>query len=102
METIEVTIPLDWLGGQSLSPDQLREALKLGLAELQLQQYDQQGHRQKIQQTLIAGGLSRVPAERLSASTSPLSPERRQTLAERFAAGGPLSDLIIEERSDRL
>ncbi|MCB0196166.1 MAG: hypothetical protein KDJ65_29715 [Anaerolineae bacterium] len=102
METIEVTIPVDWLAGQSLSPDQLREALKLGLAELQQRQSDQRSHRQQVEQALIAVGLSHAQADKPPLPAPSLSPERQQHLAERFATGGPLSDVIIEERSDRV
>lgn len=94
METIDITIPTEWLGDRSPNPDELREALQLGLAELD------QRHRQRVRRALIAAGLSKSIAA--SRSISSLSPERRKELAERFAAGGPLSDLIIEDRADRI
>jgi len=56
-------------------------------------------HRRRVRDALTAAGLS-LPAPP-SAAPSTLTSERRAELARRFAAGGPLSDLIIAEREER-
>lgn len=97
MDTITITIPKNWLGEQILSPEQLRQALFLGLQ--QLQQSPSASARLQIQQAFTTAGLSlnNAPATPLKAIT----PSRRAELAQLFATGGPLSDLIIAERAER-
>lgn len=50
-------------------------------------------HRRLVREALIAAGLS-LPVTPLPAAR-PISDERRSELAQRFAAGCPLSELII-------
>ncbi len=57
-------------------------------------------HRQRVRRALHAAGLS-LPAPDASSPQVPLSQERRDELARLFATGQPLSEVIIEERSDR-
>jgi predicted DNA-binding antitoxin AbrB/MazE fold protein len=57
-------------------------------------------HRRKAEAALIGAGLLQ-PQLATSMTRSPLSPERREELARRFAKGGPLSEIIIEEREGR-
>lgn len=56
-------------------------------------------HRRRVREALTAAGLS-LPAPP-PAALSTLTRERRAELARRFAAGGPLADLIIAEREER-
>jgi hypothetical protein len=43
-----------------------------------------------------------LPPEPLPASHVPVTPERRAELARKFSVGRPLSELIIEDRDDRV
>jgi predicted DNA-binding antitoxin AbrB/MazE fold protein len=56
-------------------------------------------HRRQIQAALVAAGLS-LPTSSPTASRE-ISAERREELARRFAAGQPLSELIVAEREGR-
>ena len=56
-------------------------------------------HRQQVQAALTTAGLSQ-PASNAPSSTR-LSPERRAALAQIFAAGQPLSEVILQEREGR-
>lgn len=99
MNTINLTIPADWLDGATLSTNELRQALKLGLAQLKEQSTGVAEHRRQLQQAMIAVGLS-LPTSDALPNTPPISSERRQELAQRFAVGEPLSELIIKERDN--
>lgn len=57
-------------------------------------------NRRRVREALVAAGLSLLTPDSPPVSSS-LSAERREELARLFAAGGPLSELIIEEREDR-
>jgi len=57
-------------------------------------------HRRRVREALVAAGLS-LPTSGASVSPSPISAERREELARLFAAGRPLSELIVEEREGR-
>ena len=54
-------------------------------------------NRRRVHEALVAAGLS-LPTPDIPPVSSPLSAERREELARLFAAGRPLSELIIEER----
>ena len=57
-------------------------------------------HRNQVRQALVTAGLS-LPTPASPFPAMRLSEEQRAALAERFASGGPLSELIIEEREGR-
>lgn len=57
-------------------------------------------HRHQVREVLVAAGLS-LPTPPVPPATSPISAERREELAHLFAAGRPLSEIIIEEREGR-
>jgi predicted DNA-binding antitoxin AbrB/MazE fold protein len=57
-------------------------------------------HRRQVHEALVAAGLS-LPASSSPSVSSPISAERREELARLFAAGRPLSELIVEEREGR-
>ena len=64
---------------------------------VRLESTDTAEHRRRVRETLVAAGLS-LPTPDAPPAASPISAERRDELAQRFAAGRPLSELIIEER----
>jgi len=57
--------------------------------------------RERILSILEASGLL-LPPEPLPPFHEPLSPEERAELAEKFSVGRPLSEIVIEEREDRV
>jgi hypothetical protein len=57
-------------------------------------------HRRRVDEALVAAGLS-VPEMFCPPISGPISAERREELARRFAVGRPLSELIAEEREGR-
>lgn len=57
--------------------------------------------RRRVHEVLVAAGLVLPRTEADLAMPEPLSSERREELAALFAAAGPLSTLIIEEREER-
>jgi hypothetical protein len=57
--------------------------------------------RERILQILEASGLL-LPSEPLPASHRPLSAEGQAELAHKFSVGRPLSEIVIEERADRV
>ncbi|MEW5958022.1 MAG: hypothetical protein AB1801_09885 [Chloroflexota bacterium] len=57
--------------------------------------------REQILQLLEEAGLL-APPEPLPTDYRPLSPETRQALSEKLGRGQPLSEIIIEERADRV
>lgn len=61
---------------------------------------DAADHRRQVREALVTAGLS-LPSLPPPPASSPISAERREELARLFAAGGPLSELIIEEREGR-
>jgi predicted DNA-binding antitoxin AbrB/MazE fold protein len=56
-------------------------------------------HRLRVREIMIAAGLSLSDAP--AAPSSPISAERCEELATRFATGQPLSELLIAEREGR-
>lgn len=57
-------------------------------------------HRRRVASALLNAGLSLSPSP-TSYIAQPISAERREELAQLFATGGPLSELIIAEREER-
>jgi hypothetical protein len=57
--------------------------------------------QERVLQILESAGLL-LPPEPLPSSYVPLSPEERAELARKFSVGRPLSEIIIEERVDRV
>ncbi len=57
-------------------------------------------HRRRVHEALVAAGLS-LSTPPAMPEAKPLSAERREELAQILAAGGPLSEVIIEEREGR-
>jgi hypothetical protein len=100
METINISIPVDWLPEQPPTSAELREALRIGLLQLRRQQTSRGQHRDQVRQALSRAGLAYPYSQ--SQVQPPLSSEQRQALAQRAAAAAPLSDVVIADRADRL
>ncbi len=56
-------------------------------------------HRRRVHEVLVAAGLS-LPRPTVPPDVKPLSAERREELARRFATDQPMADLIREEREE--
>ena len=57
--------------------------------------------RERVLQILEAAGLL-LPVEPLSSSHKPVSPQEQAELSRKFSVGRPLSEIVIEERRDRV
>lgn len=57
--------------------------------------------RARLLQVLDQAGLL-APSEPLPADFKPLSPQEKQVLSRKLSVGCSLSDLIIEDRADRI
>jgi predicted DNA-binding antitoxin AbrB/MazE fold protein len=55
-------------------------------------------HRDQVNQALVKAGLSRPSTDTTTHAATQLSPERREELARLFSIGGPVSELISEDR----
>lgn len=83
-----------------LTPLQLPERTCIRIRLEQVATEGAQELRRQVQEVLAAAGIITMPP--IAPQTPPsLSPERREELALKFSVGGPLSELIIEERQKR-
>jgi adenylylsulfate kinase-like enzyme len=94
--TITVTIPSEWLPDDTVDQDELRQALKLGLAQLR-QQKANAGRTEQANQALLSTGrvhhlstLSAMDEERASERQSP--PD---------LPGTPVSEVLIAQRREK-
>lgn len=62
---------------------------------------DRPAHRDQVNQAMIKAGLSLRSVDTTAAAATQLSPERREELAQLFLVGGPVSELIGEDREGR-
>jgi predicted DNA-binding antitoxin AbrB/MazE fold protein len=62
---------------------------------------DHPAHRDQVNQALVKEGLSLPSIDTTARSATRLSPERREELARLFSVGGPVSELISEDREGR-
>ena len=58
-------------------------------------------HRDQVNQALVKAGLSLPSIDTTAPAATQLSPERREELAQLFSVGGPVSELISEDREGR-
>ncbi len=94
METITLTIPTAWLKGQTLSQDELRQALQLGLDQLHHRQQAAQESAETVIETLLhTGRVKHLTFSPDEAETAPVDRQPPPTLA-----GPPLSDILIAQR----
>jgi hypothetical protein len=94
--TITVTIPSEWLPDDTIDQNELRQALKLGLAQLR-QQKTNAGRTEQTVQVLLGTGrvhhlspLSMMDEER--ASDRQLPPD---------LPGTPVSEILIAQRREK-
>jgi predicted DNA-binding antitoxin AbrB/MazE fold protein len=82
-----------------LSPLELTEHSKVEITVFEIsQERDQQSHREKVDKALADAGLLSTARGTNDGASLPLSAERRQELADLFSVGGPVSDVINEDR----
>ena len=93
METITLTIPTDWLKGQTLNQDELRQALQLGLDQLHRQQSVQERAENVIEALLSTGRVRHLTSLPREVETTPVERQPPPTLS-----GPPLSDILIAQR----
>jgi predicted DNA-binding antitoxin AbrB/MazE fold protein len=62
---------------------------------------DSPAHRNQVNQALVKASLSLPSIDKTARSATRLSPERREELARLFSVGGPISELISEDREAR-
>jgi hypothetical protein len=93
MNTITLTIPSNWLEGETLSQDELRQALKIGLAQLRQQQITQETEARVVQAFLNTGRVRHL---------STVLPDSEESNAERQPPpelpGPPVSEILIAQR----
>lgn len=97
MNTIELTIPANWLEELSLEQDDLRQALMLGLTQLRQQRTARDASTRVVQVLLSTGRvrhLSTAPMEKEGVDTSRQAPP---TLP-----GLPVSEILIGQRRGEL
>ena len=58
-------------------------------------------HRDQVHQAMVDARLSVPVSDPTVHSVTPISAERREELARLFSTGGPVSDLISEDREGR-
>jgi predicted DNA-binding antitoxin AbrB/MazE fold protein len=84
-----------------LSPLELPEHSQVEIDIHKVDSADRLAHRDQINQALIKAGLSLPSINITTRSATRLSPERREELAQLFSIGGPISELISEDREGR-
>ena len=62
---------------------------------------DRSAHRDQVNQAMVKAGLSLPPIDTTVPAATQLLPERREELARLFSVGGPVSELISEDREGR-
>src|SRR5215208_5283070 len=62
---------------------------------------DRPPHRDQVNQALVKAGLSPPSIDITARDATQISPERREELAQLFSVGGPISELISEDREGR-
>jgi predicted DNA-binding antitoxin AbrB/MazE fold protein len=60
-----------------------------------------QAHRDQVNQALVKAGLSLPTIDITSPAATHLSPELREEPARLFSVGGPIAELISEDREGR-
>jgi len=97
MNTITLTIPTEWLEGLSLNPNELRQALKLGLAQMRQQQAVQDIAPRVIQALLSTGRISHLPDSALEDQQT--TPDRQEPPT---LPGPPVSEILIFQRRGKM
>lgn len=92
-DTIQLTIPAQWVQDLPIDQDQLRQALMLGLDQLRQQQTTNTVKSRVIQALLQSGRVHRLAA---NLAPSPTPPTERQPPPS--LAGPPVSEILIAQR----
>jgi hypothetical protein len=83
----------------------LPDDLPLGPIELVIRPLSDDKHemtREEMRARLIAAGLMKSNVKYAPDNAEELSPEDRERIGKALASAGPLSELIIHEREDRV
>ena len=94
---VNLTIPLSWLQGRTVSQDELRQALTLGLAQLRQQQTTPDTTDQVIQALLSTGRIRRLSVTLAKSERSNADRQIPPTLP-----GPPVSEVLIAQRRGEL
>lgn len=96
MERIVLTIPADWLEGQSLTEEELRQVIHLGI--IQLRQQDQQHEAERVEQVLLRSRRVQRLTVRFWSSDEPEGVRQ----APPSLPGTAVSEMLIAHRSSRI
>jgi hypothetical protein len=91
--TITLTIPSDWLEGQLVDQDQLRQALLLGLAQLRQRQTALDAAVQVVQVLLATDRIHHLSAELVEGDGAGAERQVPPVLP-----GPPVSEILIAQR----
>jgi predicted RNA-binding protein associated with RNAse of E/G family len=95
--TITLTIPSDWLEGQLVDQDQLRQALMLGLAQLRQRQAALDAAAQVVQVLLTTDRIHHLSAELVEGDGTDVERQVPPVLP-----GPPVSEILIAQRRGEL
>jgi len=94
---VNLTIPLSWLQGRTVSQDELRQALTIGLTQLRQQQATPDTTKQVIQALLSTGRIRHLSTALVKSERSNADRQTPPTLP------GPLvSEMLIAQRRGEL
>jgi len=96
-EKVTITVPSDWLEGISVNQEELRQALKLGLAQLRQQQSEPDEASRVIQALLATGRVGRLPAFLMAGEALDIQRQSPPALP-----GQPVSEILIAQRRGEL
>jgi hypothetical protein len=94
MDTIKLTIPADWLKGNTLSQDELRRALKLGLAQLRQEQQADHAQGEKVVKALINTGR----VKHLATIQETIDTEISERQPPPTLPGPSVSEILVSQR----
>lgn len=97
MDTITLTIPADWVEGETLDQEALRQALKLGLIQLRQQQAVQETVNHVVQVLLRTGRIKHLSATLVDGAEVSHDRQPPPTLP-----GPPVSEILIAQRRREL
>ena len=96
-QTITLTIPANWLSEEKVDQNELRQALKLGLAQLRQQKADLDTVEQVVQALLSTGRVHRLLATLIGNEEAGASRQTPPVLP-----GPPVSEILIAQRRGEL
>lgn len=93
MDTIQVTVPATWLNDESLTEDELREVVTLGLAALRRRQ-QAQADRARVEDVLRGTGRAQHLMTPFVADADSTAARQEPPVLD----GQPVSELLIAQR----